>query len=66
MHALCDAIDLKHFVKGSLKVSGKSLKRVLDEVHFLVNLYSFPLPPAPQAKLSIPKLVFPPPKQNNF
>ena len=45
---LCDAIDFKQPVEGTLKVLGKSLKTVLDEVHFIVNLYSFPLPRFPQ------------------
>ena len=41
----------------SLKVKAKSLKTALDEVHFIVNLYSFysfPLPLVPQAKPSFP------------
>ena len=50
MHLLCEAIDWKQSVEGSLKVLGKSLKTVLNEVHFIVNLYSF-LPPVPQGKL---------------
>ena len=41
---LCDAIDLEQSMEGTLKMYGKSLATVLDEVHFIVNLYSFPLP----------------------
>ena len=33
----------KQLVGGALKVLGKSLKSVLDEVSFIVNLHSFPL-----------------------
>ena len=44
MHFLCDAIVLKQSVEGTLKVYGKSLTTVLDQVHFIVNLYSFPYP----------------------
>ena len=44
-----DAIDLKQSVEGTLKLKGKSLTTVLHEVHFIVNLYSFPLPLVPQA-----------------
>ena len=43
----------------SLKVQQKSLKTALDEVHFIVNLYSFysfPLPLVPQAKPSFPRV----------
>ena len=50
MHFLCDAIDLKQSVEGTLKVQGKFLTTVLDEIHFIINLYSFPLPLVPQAK----------------
>ena len=48
MHFLCDAIDLKQSVEGTLKT-------VLDEVHFIVNLYSF-LPLINQANLCFPKV----------
>ena len=59
MHFLCDAIDLKQSVEGTLKT-------VLDEVHFIVNLYSF-LPLVPQVTSSFPKVSHsPPPRQNNF
>ena len=53
---LCDAIDLKQSVEGTLKVLGKSLKSVLDEAHFIVNLYSLPLPLVHQANPSFPKV----------
>ena len=46
---MCDAIDLKQSVEGTLKVLVKSLATVLDEVHFTVNLYSSPLPLVSQA-----------------
>ena len=41
MHFLCDAIDLKQSVEGTVKVYGKSLTTVLDKVHFIVKLYVF-------------------------
>ena len=73
MHFLCDAIDLKQWVEGTLKVQGKSLTTALDEVHFTVNLYSFLLPLVLQENPSFPKvshlplpLPHPPIKQNNF
>ena len=54
-------------VEGTLSVKRKSLTTVLDEVHFIVNLYSFPLPLDLQANLSYPKVShFSPPWQNNF
>ena len=56
MHFLCDPIDLKQSVEGTLKVQGKSLTTVLDEVNFIVSLYSFALPLVPQANLSFPKV----------
>ena len=56
MHFLCDAKDLKQPVEGTLKVYGKSLATVLDEVHFIVNLYSFPLSLVPQLNPSFPKV----------
>ena len=62
MHFLCDAIDLKLSVEGTLKVFGKSLKTVLDEVHFLVNLYSFRTP-GPQSNSSFAKVSHLPPSQ---
>ena len=59
MHFLCDAIDLKQSVEGTLKT-------VLDEFNFIVNLYSF-LPLVPQANPSFPKEShLSPPRQNNF
>ena len=63
MHFLCDAIDLKQSVEDTLKVHGKSLTIVLDEVHFIVNLYSFSLPLIPQANHSFPKVCHLPPSQ---
>ena len=56
MHFLCDAIDLKQSVEDTLKVHGKSLTTVLDEVHFIVNLYSFTLTLVSQVNPSFPKL----------
>ena len=62
MHFLCHAID-----NGTLKVWGKSLTTVLDEFHFVDNLYSFPLPLVPQANPSFFKVShFPHPRQSNF
>ena len=55
MHLLCVAIDLKQSVEGTLKVWGKYLTTVFDEVHFVVNLYSFPLPLVPQANPFFPQ-----------
>ena len=67
MHFLCDAIDLKQSVEGTLEVLGKSLKTVLDEVHLIVNLYSFSLPPFPKSNSSFPKVShLSPPRQNNL
>ena len=40
----CDAIDLKKSVENTFKVYEKSLATVLDENHFIVNLYSFSCP----------------------
>ena len=41
MHFLCNAIDLKRSVEGTLKVKGKYLTTVvLDEVPFTVNLHT--------------------------
>ena len=55
MHFLCDAIDLKQSVENTLKAQGKLLTTVLDEFHFIVKLYSFPLPLVPQENPSFPK-----------
>ena len=67
MHFLCDVTDLKQSVEATLSVKGKSLTTVLDEVHFIVNLYSFPLPLHLQVNLSYPKVsYFSPLWQNNF
>ena len=48
MHYLCDAIDLKQSLEGTLTT-------VLDEVYFIANLHSF-LPLVPQANPSFPKV----------
>ena len=41
-------------VEGTFKLQGKSLATVLDELDFIVNLYSFPLLLVPQANPSFP------------
>ena len=61
LHFLYDAIDLKQPLEGTLKVQGKSLTTVLDEVHFIVNLYSFLLPLVLQANPFLPKVSHMPP-----
>ena len=67
MHCLCDAIDLKQSAEATLKLYGKSLATVLDEVHFIVNLYSFFLPLVALANTSFLKVRhYHPPRQNNF
>ena len=48
MNFLCDTV-YRLPVGGD---QGKSLKAVLNEVHFEVNLYSFPLPLVPKANSS--------------
>ena len=54
-------------VECTLKVQGKSLTTVLDEFHFIVNLYSFPLPLVPHANPSFLKVShLTPSRQNNF
>ena len=64
---LCDVIDFNQSAEDTLKVWGKSLKTALDEVHFIFNLYSYPLPVVPQANPSFPKICHsPPPRKNNF
>ena len=42
MHFSSDAIDVKQSVESTFKVWGRSLTTALNEVHFIVNLYSFP------------------------
>ena len=60
-----DATGLKESVEGTL--ARNSLTTVLNEVHFLVSLYSFPLPLVSQANPSFTKVShLPPPRQNNF
>ena len=49
-------ITPKQSVEGTLKVPRKSLKTFLDEAHFIVNLYSFPIPPVPQANPFFPRV----------
>ena len=53
----------KQSTGGALKVLGKSLQTVLNELHFIVNLYSFYLPPVPQANPFFPQLSHLPPFQ---
>ena len=60
-----DEIDLNQSVKGTLKVLRKSLKTVLEEVHFIVNLFSFHLLPVHQANLSLPKVSYLPSYRHN-
>ena len=47
MHFFTDAIDLKQSAEGTLKT-------VLDEVHFIVNLYSL-IPLVPPGKSFLPQ-----------
>ena len=54
MHFLCDATDLKQSVERNLKVYGKSLTTVLDEVQ--VQSVQFPPTPCPPGKPSFPKV----------
>ena len=55
LRKLIDATDLKQSVEGTLTKLEKPLKTVLDEIHFMVNLYSFPLHPTSQANPSFLK-----------
>ena len=48
---LCDAIELEQSLEGTLKVSEKSLKVLLDKVYFIVSLDSLLLPLIPQENL---------------
>lgn len=41
---------------GALEVLGTSLKTVLDETHFAVNLHSFSFHVNPQVNLSFPQV----------
>ena len=52
---LRDAIDVKQSVEVSLKILGKSFETLLDNFHFIVNLYSFPLPSVPKVSLPSPR-----------
>ena len=58
MH-ICFVTQYKDFqtqsLGGALNVLEKYLRTVLDEVQFMVNLYSFPLPTVPLANISFPK-----------
>ena len=53
---LCDTI-YKQSVGCALKVLEKSLKTVLDEVYFIVNMYSFRLTHGPPGKSFLPSFV---------
>ena len=61
MYFLCDAIHLQQSLEGTVTVLGKFLITVMEEVYFVVNLYSFPLPLVPQANSSFPKVSYLPP-----
>ena len=58
MH-ICFVTQYKDFqmqsLGGALNVLGKYLRTVLDEVQFMVSLYSFPLPTVPLANSSFSK-----------
>ena len=56
MHFLCDAIDLKQSVGGSLNVSGKSLTTVSDEFILYLICLVFPYPWSPKANPSFVKV----------
>ena len=60
MHFFNDTIDLKQSVENTLKVLGKSLKSVLHEVQFIINLYSFSCLWSPKQVLPSPKKVISP------
>ena len=67
MNFLCDAIDLKQSVERTLEAWGKSLTIVWHEAHFIVNLYSLPLPLVPEANPSFTMVShLTPPRWNNF
>ena len=51
-HLLENVYNIKASVGGALKMLIKSLKTVLDEVSFIVTLYSFPLSSGPPGKPS--------------
>ena len=54
-------------VVGTHQMLEKSLKTVLDEIHFMVNLYCFPCLQSFKQTLSFSKKVIcPHPRQNNF
>ena len=56
MYCLCDTIALKQLLEDTYKVQGKSLTTALDELHFVIHKYSFPLPLVLQANPSFPKV----------
>ena len=58
IHFLYDAIHLKQSMDGTFRVQGKSLITVLDEVHFIVNLYSLLLRLVPHANPSFTKISY--------
>ena len=68
MHFSSDAIDVKQSVESTFKVWGRSLTTALNEVHFIVNLYSFPQHLVSQAN-PYPSQPFanppPPPRRSN-
>ena len=68
MLCLCGTVDFqKQSMEGTLQLLGKSLKTILDKVHFIPYLYCIPLTPLLQANLSFPKVgQLPPPGLNNF
>ena len=50
-------IDIQKQSAGdTLKVLLKSLKTILDEVHFVDDLYSFPYPWSPKQTLTCPQV----------
>ena len=64
MHFSCDRI---YKLGGALKVFIKSIKLVLNELHFIVNLYSFPLPHSrPGKPFLTPGKLFSPSQTNLF
>ena len=57
----------KQSVGGAIKVLEKSLKTILDKVHFIVNLYSFPVPSSHPGKPFFLQIShFTPPTHINF
>ena len=56
----------KQSVESFLELLAKSLKIVFDEVHFIVNLFSFLLTPVLSGKPFSQVSHLPPSRQNNF